>query len=382
MGELFAALKAAYPHWEIEVLTGPRVYRGDGGILPRKESWNGIAIRRLHTFRRRGADPLWRRALSDLAFSLQVAWHVARSRCDAVLAVTNPPIMPIVAAVAALLTRLRTVYLIHDLYPDVPVALGLWHPASLPAAVLRRAQGFAMRRASRIVVLGETMRAYLAQQYGVDPTRVAVIPNWATISTAVGDRGIENHAEEFVVMYAGNLGRLHDFETVLDAAGLLQNEPAVRFVIAGDGARAAWLHREVERRRLSHVVLRSFLPDGEFETLLRTASLGIVTLEPGMEPLGVPSKTYNLLAAGVPLLAITGDESEVARLIRVHRVGYRVTHGDARGFASIVSRLQRDREHWRVLSANARAGAAEARVEVAAGRYAREIVGAAAPATG
>jgi glycosyltransferase involved in cell wall biosynthesis len=239
-----------------------------------------------------------------------------------------------------------------------------------------------MRRVSRIVVLGESMRAYLARQYGVDPARVAVIPNWATISAPVEDRGMEEHAEEFVVMYAGNLGRLHDFETVLDAAGLLQNEPAVRFVIAGDGARAAWLHREVGRRRLSNVRLRSFLPDGEFEALLRTASLGIVTLEPGMEPLGVPSKTYNLLAAGVPLLAITGDESEVARLIHSRHVGYRVTHGDAHGFAFIVSRLRRDREHWRALSANARAGAAEARVEIAAGRYAREIVGATAPAAG
>jgi glycosyltransferase involved in cell wall biosynthesis len=244
------------------------------------------------------------------------------------------------------------------------------------AALLRRAQAFALRGAARIVVLGESMRAYLGARYGVDPSRVAVIPNWATIAPSGQDGGPGGPRAEFVVAYAGNLGRLHDFETVLDAAGLLQDDPAVKFVIAGEGARAGWLRREVERRRLPNVVLKSFLPDDEFEALLRSSALGIVTLEPGMEPLGVPSKTYNLLAAGVPLLTISGDDSEVARLIRARRVGYRVAHGDAHAFAAIVAALRDDHARWSALSSNARAGAADTGLEVAARRYAREIAGA------
>lgn len=378
MADLVAAIKAAQPAWEIEVLTGSRAYRGDAGSLPRRATWNGVQIHRVRTLRR-GDDPLWRRAVSDIVFSLQAGWRLLRSPGDVVLVVSNPPLLPAVAALAAGLRGARTVYLIHDLYPDVPVALGMWAASGPPAVLMRRAQAAALRRASRIVVLGETMRAYLARRYGVDPSRVAVIPNWATLDGAEA-RTRPDPSGRFLVVYAGNLGRLHDFDTVLNAAALLRDRPEVAFVVAGQGVQAAWLRREVERRRLANVALRSFLPDGEFEALLRAASLGIVTLEPGMEPLGVPSKTYNLLAAGVPLIAVSGADSEVARLIAERQVGYLVPHGDAGAFASAVTALAAEPQRWLALSANARAAASEARVEVAAARYVREILAARTPA--
>jgi glycosyltransferase involved in cell wall biosynthesis len=219
------------------------------------------------------------------------------------------------------------------------------------------------------------MRDYLVRTYEATADKIAVIPNWATTKVRKPGVASSDHFNRFNVVYSGNLGQLHDFDTILDAAELLHGNSSVRFLIVGDGARAEWLRQEVRRRNLPNVVMKPFLPDPEFAELLGEASLGVISLEPGMEPLGVPSKMYNFLAAGVPLLAISGPDSEVARIIGERKIGYLVAHGDARSFASSVLDAYQNRQRWLEMSKNARAYAyAEARLDVAARRYAEELL--------
>ena len=122
------------------------------------------------------------------------------------------------------------------------------------------------------------------------------------------------------MLYSGNLGRFQDFDTLLDAAERLGTESRIEVRILGQGARQGDLGREIDRRRLTNVTLEDFQDEEAFREELRHAHLGVVTLEPQLEGIGVPSKTYNLLAAGLPLCAIMGTSSEVARIIDEYRV--------------------------------------------------------------
>lgn len=374
LADLTARLRRDYPQLEFEVLTSTRVYRaGVQRRLPRKEEWDGIRITRLRSLRS-GKDSFLRRAASDVLFSLQIAARVWRARCDILFMVTNPPLMAMLVGMVNRRRRIATVYLIHDLYPDVPVALGLWRADGAFVRALRWFQRTALEESTRVVVLGRCMQDYIVRNYRIDPGKITVIPSWFTVADCRVGGQCEIQADTFNVVYSGNLGQFQDFETILDGAELLRAYPSIRVHIVGDGARAAWLRDEVARRQLSNVVLRPFLPDDQFLELLRSASLGIVTLERNMEGLGVPSKTYNLLAMGVPLLAVLGEQSEVARLIAEHGLGYRVDHGDARGFASSVLHAYRNPEQRAMMAERARAYAySEASPEAVTKRYAEEL---------
>ncbi|BAS28085.1 hypothetical protein LIP_2244 [Limnochorda pilosa] len=372
LGELFLVIKQRRPAWTVDVVTGRRPYRATNhNPLPRREEWEDIRIRRYRTLRAQ-SDGFARRAASDLVFSASAALSAALLQYDVLFVVTNPPLMPMVLNLLGSARR-PTVYLIHDLYPDVPVALGLWRRESRFTRTLRRLQARSLQRSERVVVLGDGMKDFLVQEYGVPSGKIAVIPNWTTMGlgkprTAPASDG------EFVVLYSGNIGRFQDFHTLLEGAERLRDHSTIRFEIAGDGARAIWLRNEARNRGLSNMVFRPYLRDAEYTQTLRRASLGLITLEPGMEALGVPSKTYNLLAAGLPLIAVLGPESDVARIIATHGVGYRVDHGDAEAFSRSIVEAAADPDRYSEMSLQAIEYVnREATLDVAVERYVEEI---------
>ncbi|MCL6557370.1 MAG: glycosyltransferase family 4 protein [Firmicutes bacterium] len=380
---LMACLKKHYGHWIIDALTSRRLYRGSSNkVLPKAEIWQGIRIKRLPSFRS-GRDSMLRRAFSDLFFSIQAAIHVITSDHDIIILVTNPPLMPLLVTLLSGIRRRRILYIIHDLYPDVPIALGLWSKNNIFVRFIAKLQRFALQKAQRVIVLGRCMQEYLVNVYRIKPEKIEVIPNWATFSVEEQPPSYSERLKlgtTFNVVYSGNLGQFQDFHTILEGAELLRSKPFVRFFIIGDGARTSWLHSEVSRRGLSNITFHPFLDDIEFrQMLLEKTHLGLVTLEPNLEGLGVPSKTYNLLAMGVPLLAILGPHSEIAKIIIEHQLGYRVDHGDAESLVRCILDAYNNSEKWAEMSRRAFAYSRnEAVLERAAHQYA-EILKSAIP---
>ena len=332
LGDLLLEFRRQEAPLEFEVLTSRRLYRSSAPrSLPSRETVEGIRVRRIGSLRR-GQDRFARRLLADLVFSVRAALATLTTRADCLFVVTNPPLMPLLVAPLARRRGLPLVYLIHDLYPDVPVALGVWSRRSRIVRLLRMAQTRTLKSACTVVVLGRCMKEYLARWYGVAEADVEFIPHWPTLvvdpSTA---ETTSPSGDTFRVLYSGNLGRFQDFDTLLDAAERLGAESRIEIRILGQGARQGDLRREIDRRRLTNVTLEDFQDEEAFREELRRAHLGVVTLEPQLEGIGVPSKTYNLLAAGLPLCAIMGRSSEVARIIDEYRCGIRVDHGESDG---------------------------------------------------
>lgn len=333
LGQLVGAIDQITDH-DVTVVTSDRLYRSAHSYqLPNNEDFGSVKVVRLHS-RRSGKSKFLARLMSDLVFSFQAAWQVLRRDYDCLLVVTNPPLMPLILSMVSLWKSRPMVYLIHDLYPDLPIALHMWSSRSPIVRLIRTWQRKALNNAKYVIVLGRCMQDYLRKKYHLTTDVIRVIPNWFTVDP--GPTRSAKRTEEFLVLYSGNLGQFQDFDTLIDAAELLKDHSDIRIYICGNGYRRAYIEEQIMTRQLSNVLIRDFLPEDQFTTLLEQTSLGVVTLEPEMEGLGVPSKSYNLLAMGVPVVAIMDRDAEVSRVIKEAHCGIQVDHGEAQRLADLI----------------------------------------------
>jgi colanic acid biosynthesis glycosyl transferase WcaI len=258
-----------------------------------------------------------KRVLNYLSY---VALAVPRAlffRCDMVLAMTDPPFEGIVGAFVAMLKRKPYVYNIRDLYPDMAVAGAIVEPGWL-SKVWEKLHRWALRRAARVVVLGEDMRARIVSK-GVDAARVVVVRDGAEIlpaNTALPApdpevvRAIRGNFS-FVLLHAGNLGFYGAWNTLVTAARRLAND-GVGLVFVGGGAQRAQV--EALAAGADNVKFLDFFPSSKIPSVLAAGDAHVITIKKGLEGVVVPSKMYGILAAGKPIVAVAPKETEVATL--------------------------------------------------------------------
>src|SRR5262249_21214254 len=209
-------------------------------------------------------------------------------------------------------------------------------------------------------VLSDGMRARLLAR-GIRPEHIQVIPNWANTVDIVPLASTQSRTRRrvgldrcFVVGYSGNLGRAHEFETLLGAARLLQQDPDIAFLITGGGAKAARLQQEVQAEGLVNLVFQDYQPPELLADSLAAADVHFVSLLPAMEGLIVPSKIYGILAAGRPAIFVGDPDGDVARLIREHQCGLVVRVGQSAQLAGELRALHDDPERLQAMGSRAR----------------------------
>jgi glycosyltransferase involved in cell wall biosynthesis len=258
-----------------------------------------------------------RRVLNYLSY---VALSVPRAlfvRCDVVLAMTDPPFEGIVGAVVAMLKRKPFVYNICDLYPDMALGGSIVSPGLL-ARVWERLHRWALRRATRVIVLGDDMKARIIGK-GVTPERVAIVRYGVEIDAASSappelDTEVISAIRfdfRFVLLHAGNLGFYGAWETLLAGARELEAD-GVGLVFVGDGAQRARL--EVAAARSTNVRFLPFFPPSKIASVLAAGDAHVITIKRGLEGVVVPSKMYGILAAGRPIVALAPLQTDAASL--------------------------------------------------------------------
>jgi glycosyltransferase involved in cell wall biosynthesis len=268
---------------------------------------------------------------------------------DLVVAKTDPPLISIAVARAAAWRGALLINWLQDLFPEVASVLA---PKALPSWLqkgLLAARDKSLRAAVTNVVLSEGMRLRLAAR-GIDADRVEVIPNWANTVEVAPLTTAESQTRRrvglgpcFVVGYSGNLGRAHEFETLLGAARLLQGDPDIAFLITGGGAKAAQLQEAVQAQNLSNLVFQDYQPPQLLGDSLAAADVHFVSLLPALEGLIVPSKIYGILAAARPAVFVGDPDGDVARLIRESHCGIAVPVGQSARLAAELRALRDDR---------------------------------------
>jgi glycosyltransferase involved in cell wall biosynthesis len=317
--ELCEALAEDY---DVEVVTG--VLHGHEDA-PRTDEHNGVRITRVASTSYERSE-LARRAANYFSYlGAAGAFALRGPRPDLVLCMTDPPIVGDLGVAVGRRFDAPVVVISQDVFPEIATELDrLRNPAVV--GVLGALVAAYLRRADRIVAIGETMRARL-QAKGVPPERLRVIPNWVD-TKAITPQPRENEwarqheldATKFVVMHSGNVGHAQDLDSLVRAATFLRDRDDLRIVIAGFGARHAEMLALAERLEVDDTV--RFLPYQKRERLpfsLSSADVHVVGLAKGLAGYVVPSRLYGILSAGRPVIVAADEESETARL--VHEVG-------------------------------------------------------------
>lgn len=335
--------------FDVRVATIQPTYSSRGLRAPRIEIHNGVTIHRCRstTFDRK---VLLLRLINivTIAASIFVNVLLRLQRDDLVLVVTNPPSLPFAVAGACRLRGARCVLLVHDVFPDVLVAVGITRPDSVLARTLRVATGWLYRSVSDVVAIGRDMQSLVRSKRGDCRVPVQCIPNWAdeeieprarVESQLLREKELEN---SFVIEYAGNIGAPNDFETLLGGAEGLTKYGDIRFLILGSGSREDWLRAEIKRRGLSNVLLVGSRPRSQQSDFLAAADLAVISLRRGMIGVSVPSRTYNTMASQRPILAICEPGSELWMMIHEERMGWAVSPGDIDGAIEAILQARRD----------------------------------------
>jgi glycosyltransferase involved in cell wall biosynthesis len=235
---------------------------------------------------------------------------------------------------------------LQDLYPELAVELGVPLMRGPLAAGLAEFRNRSLRSAEATVVVGNLV-GQRVQALGIPAKRIHVIPNWCDDLKIQPLAQPENPLRQawglqgkFVCGYSGNLGRAHEFDTVLAAAELLRDNPRIVFLMIGGGKRFDELARAVKERALASSF--RFMPYQERKMLSRSLGapdLHWLSLKPELEGLIVPSKFYGIAAAGKPMIVIADRNGELAQLAQEHGCGVVIEPGDAGALVGALLRL-------------------------------------------
>ena len=287
-------------------------------------------------------------------------------RTDAVVTMTDPPMLAVVGPMIAFFKRNRIIHWAQDLYPEVAEELGVLPRGSAATRLLRVVSSQALRQADAVVSIGRCMTARLRGR-GVVYGRIREIANWSPPVAPVppGEnkfRASLGIGDAFVVAYSGNMGLAHEFDAVLEAASDLSGRKVV-FLMIGDGPRRAEVQAEAFRRGLGNMRFLPAQPREQLAESLSAADAHLVTMRANLCGLVVPSKFYGVLTAGRPCIFVGPGNSEVARVIKESGVGRVLDPGDGVGLAAAIAGWMDDPSSHADVCRNASEAGAEATSE-------------------
>ena len=347
--------------YEVRVLCSRQLYQQSKISLLAEEEINGVSVYRVRTTRF-GRNNLVGRAVDYISFYFSAGFRLLQITRpnDVLVAKTDPPLVSVIVAIVAVLRRAKLVNWLQDLFPEVAMNIGAGIPNWL-ARPLIYLRDFSLKKANANVVIGNLMKSRLISQ-GISPNTIHVIENWADgsfIQSKPHDQsklraklGLQN---KFVVSYSGNLGRAHEYQTLLQAAILLRNDPQVVFLVIGGGAKNIELEEEVKKSDLDNFVFLPYQPRNELSDSLAAGDVQIISLLPELEGLIVPSKFYGILAAGRPSIMIGDVYGEVANIVRNEHCGEVVAIGDSGYLVDVIKKFKNDFNYLASLGNQAKA---------------------------
>ena len=341
--------------FDVRVATAYPNYHSDEteSSLPAREHQDGVEITRMRATRfHKDSVPL--RVINWVTFTILACVHLLKHSDpdDRHLVLSNPPILPFAAWVTNRIHDIEYTYLIHDMYPDMPIGLGYLNGDGVIARSWENAIRAVYRDTDHIVVLGESMKRRLTEKMADDPEfspdKIEVIHNWEDEKFVQPMNKSENDfahkqgtTDKFTLVYSGNIGRYHDVGTAIEAIEILESRgyDDIQLLVIGEGGRKEEYQRKVSRSNIENVEFLPFQPMERLPESLTCGDASLVAIDEEMEGICVSSKLYSSLAAGDPVLAIVADGDEVARVVREYDCGAHATPGSPEEVADIL-------EHW------------------------------------
>ena len=346
--DLAAALAAAGHN--VTALCSARGYDNASRRFSSREVWNEVKIVRVEgTSFGKGAK--WRRAADFASFLMACGCRLPLlGRFDVIIALTTPPLVSTLGAIWKALFGGRLVYWIMDLNPDEAIAAGWLDQSSKTAVLLQAFQDFSLRHSDVVVVLDTFMRQRLIRS-GTPTDKIAVIPLWSQDDFVYFDAAGREHfrrlhgwENKFVVMYSGNHSPCHPLDTLLEAAHRLRDREDIVFAFIGGGSEYRNIEARVAGDERENIVCLPYQPRGSLAASLSAGDLQVVVMGNAFVGIVSPSKVYNILAVGAPMLYIGPAQSHVTELFGTLGRGRRLYSAEHSDVDAVVQQILKARE--------------------------------------
>ncbi|MEH2051622.1 glycosyltransferase family 4 protein [Nostoc sp.] len=275
------------------------------------------------------------------------------------LIASNPPYSAVIGTVFKIIRGGKYHFLLQDIFPESAVMSGIIPQNSFLFIFFSKLIYLTYKYADNIIVLSTSMQCFLENKYPELKPKIKVIENWAVEDIIICDKQANNFAQHynidkvFTVLYSGNLGRLHDIETITEAAKILKDTP-IQFVFIGAGAKTKLVEQAIHTQELKNILLLPYQPRELLPLSLTACDLSLVSLIPGAESIVAPSKLYGMLAAGRGIIAISAPNSYIDQLLTTSGCGINIPPNNPEHLAKLISELANDNSKVRVMGEKAR----------------------------
>jgi putative colanic acid biosynthesis glycosyltransferase WcaI len=329
-----------YPTW--------RKRAEDRGHLYRTDVVNGVLVHRCWHFVPSRVSAL-KRILHEGSFVFTSTLRTLfLSRPDVFVVVSPPLLLGVAGWLVGKIKRAPFVFHVQDMQPDAAVGLGMLK-ANWFTRALYGLEAFAYRHAARVSGITHGMLTAFKGK-GVAESKLIYFPNAINLGNdevpARRGRFRERHGfaeDDFLAVYAGNLGVKQGLEVLLETAALLQ-EQSIRFLVCGDGAQRDVLAAQATEMRLPNFTMLPLQAGPDYRALLVDADLCFITQQAGAGNSFFPSKLLGLLAESKPVVTVAAPECELALSLREGRFGVNVPPGQPRELAAVLDALAKDPE--------------------------------------
>ena len=303
-------------HGPIELWTGIDLVKGSENVI----------VRPLPAYDR---SSYITRLITWIQFSLLVTLLlVLRPPRIPVLGTTNPPSTPFVLWLNRVVFKRSYGIIEYDIYPQIMSTMGLINTHSVIYRLWYLWHKQALKQSNLVITLSELMADELQMMAGGMLKQLVVIPTWTdTDRIKPMPRNLNPFAQahnlsaDLVVLYSGNLGVTHSIETIIEVAEKLKDEANIQLVVIGHGAKYTLVETAVASNRAPNIKLLPLQPTEILPYSFASADVAFVTIAQGYERLSLPSKTYDMMAAGCAIVGISETDSGLDRLLAKHSCG-------------------------------------------------------------
>jgi len=330
--------------YECVLITGRLVERND-------KLSDKVKVEKIIAYNRSSA---FRRVFTWLVSFIQIFFRVLiRYKDYELFIVSNPPI----ATLLPLLIERKYKLLIYDIYPDALSELGFIKKNGFIDFVWQKANKKVYHKSDRIYCLSVGMK-YLLSKYA-EKDNIQVIPVWTDNIFFKPIKKGENPflyelgiSSKFIVLYSGNIGLTGNVDVLIDVAYKVRDFDDILFIIIGDGPKKQEIITKTVEYKLNNVLLMDWQPIEKLPFSMSSAHIAVVSLGNKMSKLAIPSKTFNYMSVGAPLLCLADSDSELATIVRSNNCGSCFEPNDIESIMEYILALYINEDQRNTLSMN------------------------------
>lgn len=346
----------------VDVLCGYPKEFYNGKKVVKNEIYKGINIRRVR-YTKLNNKTKFGRLINFFSFFMSIMFKLhSMTKYKCIIVYSNPPILPLIPYFASRISKTKFIFVAFDVYPDSALRLGVIKKGSIIEKTMSFINKKVYSHAAKVVALGNEMKLYMLENSITNRSDVIeVIPNWYNGNKVTKQETIYNEEFKklrrdfsFVVLYSGNMGLAQDMETILKCMNRFKNNGDILFIFTGNGKKVEYVKKYIEDNEIKNAKVYGFLLGEDYSDVLKMADVCLVSLEKGIEGVGVPSKTYGYLAAGKPVFAIMSGDTDIARKLNEYNAGGNVIQDDVEGLEKLILKFINNKELLNTCSKNAK----------------------------